>query len=651
MKGCQVFITILLSLLAFLCADAEAGLLKGLRGGTVSLLSQTGGATFTVRLTSAYGWDERAVLYDRDGRIFHSQPSPPEKRGSVTTLRLGAPGLYHLRLARSFVADIEAPKAKLAFSPLRHQTSFLAIPGQQFFFSVPENIRGFSLHFSNRIGMRGDVAKLQVTSPGAEDTSLECRAFSPASLRATLGLYDDHNQSLSHYSPHSLPDVLLPAVKFFDKPSPGIWKLVFTGKEGGLWFEGVPDIVAASPDDLKTILGAMESRNVSASASVHIGSPLERIPFLGAVGAFDPLRYRKERVELGIGADQLFLWPPKSKNGRLLSFPIGWARPDSPQMHSLLVLRGREGWMKKHPQGKFVGFASWAAEAVHEFIRKSQRDLDTFTVQVFSEPNLEMSYNEYDQYFWAVVERFRSDPLLRNVRLGGPALGSNKESGLVDWHWIERLLGKYGQHISAICWNNYRLRDPEDTALIAPAIQHTRALADSLGLKPDIFIGGINRLGGLAPPELFRGDDAGIWWASLLASAININELSGIWYFQLADVGIRAKGLLTSEKAGLRPKIQAYVHQAFAHTLQQGQPVQFLSDHDLIDGIAVTTKASTRCILLLNKGWLPINVNFSALGSLKGKITFIVGNAEGPQPNGKSIVMPPYALASFVVQQ
>lgn len=629
--------------------DAATNKLTGLRGGTVLMHAQKGGENITVRLSPVYGWNQRARLYGPDGRLLPEQPKSSRTEAYSSVLILKNPGLYRLRLPRSLRADIETTDVPIAFLPLRNETSLVGVPDRTLFFTVPKANSDITFYFSNRVGTRGEKVKARITTPQGQEKYLERAAFSTSSLMADLSIFNNANQALSEYSPEKLPSELLPSIIPVKRAQAGLWKLELTGGECGVWFDGIPGIFASSPDNLLAIEAAVASPDLP-KAAVHAGQALKHIPFLGAVGSFDPVRYREQRLSLGIEADQLFLWPPEKQSGKAVSFSMTLARPSAPQMHTLLILRGRQKWMNEHAKGPEAGFAEWSAEAVRQFVQKSGRELTSFTVQVFSEPNLEMGLEEYLRYFSAVVERFDYDPVLRDVRLAGPATGSGQENDLVPWEWVETLIAKHGERLAAVCWNNYRLRDPEDSWKITSAIQETRALCERYGIAPDIFIGGINRMGGLAAPELFTGNDAGIWWAAILAAASNSGELNGIWYFRLTDSGARQKGLLADAAGGYKPKPQAIAHQAFSMALSTGTPHACISDHDLIDGLVVQDAAGVRQVLLLNKGWMATEVDVTAIGKLLAAPKAVLPVGAAIQATPDAIMMPPYTLVSFTAR-
>lgn len=637
-------------------SQAQTAGLSGLRGGRVLILAEKEKAILSVTLSPTYGWDEKATLHAPDGRLFRKQPQSGRSGSCTTVIELDAPGLYTLRLKRSLLAEISGSDVHMAIQPLRYFTYLKGGRDRVLYFSVPEHTDYVAVSYTNRIGSRGETTKLRLTDTAGNISDAQLGSFSPGSLKRKLGLRSSNtNQALSSYAPDALLPELQPGTMRFFQPEAGVWSVTLNGGETGIWLDGVPDLLAADADNLLTVADAMKALpTVTASITTL---PLENptVPFLGVVGSFDPANFRQERIRFGVQADQIFLWPSPKEGGPALNIPLTWAKPDVPQMHTLLILRGREPWMRNHPGGAPEGFAEWAARAVAEFIDKTGRSLDTFTVQVLSEPNLEMGFNEYSELFGAVAARFARDPALAAIRLSGPALGSGDEDGFVDASWLDGMLKEHGKRMSVIGWNNYKVMAVEDAALFAGAVRHTRELARAWGVKPEIMIGGVNRMGGIAPAELFEGDDAGVWWAAVLASVINTRDVSGIWYFNLADSGMRRKGLISLGKDGktITVKPQAYAHQAVAEELAAGRLMQFASDHDLVDGIAVQTDTGERRLLLINKSWLTVRVNVSSVGRHFGQTHEIIP-ARGVQTDGTlkngELEMRPYSIVSLSVQ-
>lgn len=697
-----------------LYAMADGQSIEHLRGGTVLIFvigqnhidpngtdpkTANQKVTLHTKLSPLYGWHEAVVLHGPDGRVSPTQPITSRKTAVHSQIELTEPGLYTLRLKRSYDAKIwcQGP-AFLAIKPSRYQTFFRNNTTRKVYFNVPEKTQNFTLSCTNRIGLRGEKTYLTITAPDGEKHHVQIASFSPGGLQRKLNLpRHNTNQELSFFSPPLLPTELLPIVKRYTHPLPGLWELEINGGELGVWLDEIPDLFfegwgGDSGENIRhinSILSFFSLNNpVPVKASLECGysdyrrsdqldqrcrqsqpnrprhsgqrkrskrqgqlNPLgylDRTPFLGAVGNIDPVRYHAERVEFGLQGDQIFLWPPKSAEGDALRVPTEWIQSDEPQMHSLVILRGREDWMRRNPGGEVAGFAEWGAKAVKHFIAKSKRDKNSFTVQVLSEPNLEMSVDEYCSLFSAVVNRFKQDPDLADVRLAGPGIGSGEEPDFIDWNWMTQFLKRQGAELDAVSWNSYKVHALQDTYLLAETVHQIKKRAQTLGIDPDILIGGINCMGGLAPVELFTGEEAGIWWAAALTSIINTGEVTGVWYFSLVDIGMRKKGLVSLECNELFIKPQGHVHKLFANTLTKGPLLPLTFDHDLIDGVAVEDNGGKRHVILVNKGWLPAEVDLTTLGKIVGKgNTILPHHGSINRQSTSKVELPPYTLLSI----
>lgn len=595
--------TLLIIVAAMLQADFTiAASLKGLRGGNVFVKAECAGEV-RVHTKPTFGWKEHLSVYDSKGGLVH-RVYPSRDKTSDFVFRLDNSGIYKIRLSRSYVASLSSEQSKLMYAPLLHETSFQNNTVSKLYFNVPVGTGNFTANLENRRSLQGQdcTAVIAATNSGSTQESYRVtkKGFSAQDIAVELGVKGpDAQQSLSDLSPEVLPSQFFPAKLPIDYPLHGTWETVLSPGRVGFWLTGVPNLFAASPDDLFSLSSSAVNIPLKKGTSL---SP----PILGAVGNFgENGKYGSILNTYGVRGDKIFLHG--KGNTRSL------AQKGSIQFgdHTLFVLRSMpESIYRMSMPKRAERFAQWAAREVRSFINLTNFPLSKLTMQPFNEPNLEASLDEYLVYMDSIVSTFKTDPQLAQVRIGGPALGSGDAPTAVDWTWITRLLQQFGDQISTIIWNCYKISGIDETFEYANAIKKTKEIIDTYGGKQDIIIGATNRMGGLAPNALFNSTEGGTWWASCLMEVISSNAVHVLNYYKMVDSGSREKGLFTPSGT---PKSQALVQQAVDKVITQDKLYSVESGSPLVKAILGVNRTSA-VMFVLNQAWFPVQLDLFAIG-------------------------------------
>ena len=577
--------------------------LQGLRGGDVFLDVTQENTMLTMSITPAYGWAEPISIYSPQGMLL-KRFTPSWSHTSRHDVAITELGIYRIQLNRNYVCDITSNFGQLMYAPLEFETSLQHNRSFSMYFKVPPSTPEITLHLDNRRGMQGQHVTASIISPNAHDNPivLQKEGFTPYDILNELNISEENwQQELSELSPDELPSAFIPASYTIAEPQSGIWRIDFSSGRIGFWVNGIPNLLASTPDQFFPIDTADSSLQITLTRSSQVVSP-----FLGAVGNFGTQgQYGAFLTSYGVEADKLFL--SGAPNTQAI---IQQSSPEFSQ-HTLLVLRSMPKAIRSLPMPyRADKWAEWAAIEIRKFVDTAGIPTDHITIQPFNEPNLEMDLSDYLTYMEHFISTCNSDPQLQNIAIGGPALGSADADTVVNWGWIEGLLKKFGDEINTVIWNCYKVSRPENTFIIEEALRKTQNLINTHGNNQNIIIGAINRQGGLAPNNLFTGRDSGLWWAGTLLHAIQTNEMSGLYYFKSVDTGIRAKGLFTVDGT---PKTQAYVQQAVANVLSYPNVFAVQTGHPLVLALAGSNSTDGK-LFVVNLSWLPITITTNNIG-------------------------------------
>jgi hypothetical protein len=598
------FVLLALSLLS--SQSGWAATLEGLRGGDVWVRVQDVSVPLHITTEPAYGWAESLTLYGPDGTLVQ-RVTPGRTGASHYDVPFPQQGIYRLQLSRSYVTRLESDVHQMIFRPLRHETSFKLSRPANLYFRVPQGTSSLTLFLDNRRGLQGgevDLVARPLDNGTASAVPLHKESFTARDVLRELGV-DESNaqQALSELSPGDLPALLFPVRREVAAPRAGVWQMEIAAGRTGCWLDGVPDFLAARPDqffsvDFTTVL----------DVRLEPGNRLTTVPVLGAVGNFGRHGcYGEVLNQYGVYADKLYL------TGQTTAESLAERFSPEHSQHTLLVIRSMPKSVYDLPAAQRPeAFAEWAAEEIRTFVRLTGIDLSRLAVQPFNEPNLEMSLAHYLAYMQKVTEVFGNDPVLRDVRLAGPGLGSGESRELVDWEWIEELLARFGDGISTVVWNCYRVTRPEDAFEIRNALEKTRQIIDAHGGNQTILVGAINRRGGIAPEYFFTGPESGLWWGSVLVEGILSEQLQGMYHYKIIDSAGRPKGLFRLDQT---PKPQAYVQQAVSQVLHCRAVRGLKSEKALVTGIAGGREEGS-LLFVVNRSRHPVRLDLSAFGNV-----------------------------------
>lgn len=179
-------------------------------------------------------------------------------------------------------------------------------------------------------------------------------------------------------------------------------------------------------------------------------------------------------------------------------------------------------------------------------------------IALADEPNLNYpSYNSFEKYFAAVVNEIKSqpEPALKQVKFAVPQSsrfiegptrkGADSRIGI---DWADKLLQKHGQHIDAISWHQWMVRDLIDTSRYRDSVRAAAALAQKhqqrLDKQLDLVLAQTNISSGLAlSPYEQNTQFAALWWASVVVQSSQEGELDQLVWFKADDDPVYPKGL------------------------------------------------------------------------------------------------------------
>ena len=594
--------SVVFCLILFSFSPTFAGTLHGLRGGDLYIKTNTK-CHIQITTKPTYGWKESFTFYDHQGKI-KQKLYPSRKQEETYSFHIDTSYVHKLHLNRSYTATVGPTDCKVIYSSIPYITSFQTTYPLELFFSVPPNTNNLLVNLENRRGLQGQTGFLALkrneNGKSLYTKTIQKQSFSQADVAKALNVSGlNKQQALSDLSPTKAPQYFSPSKINLLNPQAGIWQLSLSSGRLGTWVEGVPNYFSSRPEDLFSMFHPL--RKVKLKRGQKVPSP-----FLGAVGHFGHNgKYGDILNNFGVFADKLFL---HGKSGADSLVRLGSKKYSK---HTLLVIRSMPVSILKKPLVQRAQlYAEWAGREVLSFMNQTNIPLEQLTIQPFNEPNLEMSIDEYILFMSHLIKVCKSDPLLKKVRIAGPALGSRKSSNITEWNWIERILEEFGNDISVITWNCYKLLSPEDSYEFAEAIKFTRSIIESYGGKQEIIIGATNRMGGLAPNNLFNSDQAGLWWANMLIDGIGTGEVAGYYYFSTIDTGIRAKGLFS---ANGKPKKQAYVQKAVDDILQYNDVYSVESSSALVKGL-LGVDSGKSALLLVNQSWFPASIDLKGFG-------------------------------------
>lgn len=593
--------------------------LQGLRGGEVFLSATQQDTVLTLSFTPAYGWAEPVSIYSPQGMLLE-RFTPSWSGTSRHEVAIPEQGIYRVLLNRNYVCDAVSNYGQLLYAPLESETSLQKDRPFSMYFEVPPSTQEVILRLDNRRGLQGQTVRASIVSPDAQDSPiiLQKKGFTAADILRELNISGSNaQQELSELSPDQLPSAFIPASYTIAEPQSGIWRIDFSSGRIGFWIDGIPNLLASTPDQFFATDTASSPLKITLSRSTPIASP-----FLGAVGNFGKNgKYGSFLTSYGVEADKLFL--SGAPNTQTI------IQQSNPQFskHTLLVLRSMPNSVRSLPMPyRADKWSKWAAGELRKYIDNAGIPTDHITIQPFNEPNLEMELNEYLTYMEYFISACDNDSQLQNIAIGGPALGSADADTVVNWEWIEALLDKFGNEIKTVIWNCYKVPRPENTFIIEEALRKTKDLINTHGNNQNIIIGGINRQGGLAPNNLFAGRESGLWWAGTLLHAIQTNAMSGIYYFKTIDTGIRAKGLFTAKGT---PKTQAYVQRAVGDVLSYPDVFTIQTEHPLVLALAGSNSTEGK-LFVVNLSWLPVTVTTDTIGAATSSTNVLTNETLDP---------------------
>ena len=606
LQGCQTVL------------GAQPNTLSGLGEGKVFFNVTRPPAGVELRYRPRYGWDEAISLFGPDGRLMARYRWGHQSTGCQAFRLDRGPGIYVLLLKPSYTYEITTSSAGMVFAPDDQGPALFKSYGRgRLTFRVPDGTPRFSLAFTNVFNFKGCAARLTLFDPSGKQVAERNRprVRRDAFLKRVAGATHKKLQKGQEGSDTTLsaPPAALQASKIrIDAPRPGFWSLDIgalnrSGDRIGIALEGIANYLAGS--DRHWFEPRFNAPAVRVCADIVSLDSGQR-PLLGMVGHMGRPNGPEEKLlkRFGQQADKLFVWPRDLiATGKGPALRHAERYDPAHGSYSLVVLRAMD--QAADPQ-------DLCRQTARALLDGMGRNPDSFCLQVFNEPNLVLSFNDYLNRFLDCAGAVKQDPATRGVHFAGPGLGSGEEADILDWQWLEKLITRADPYVDLISWNLYRVKDLQDTYLYAEAIEKVWTIirrADRDGQLEPILIGATNRCGGLAADALFRGWQAGLWWASTLSQVINTGKVKGIYYFNTMDHQGwgRKKGMFDDRQ---RPKTQAHVQRLFSQLLERSEHLYTVrSDHEFLEGVAAKDHGRMQMVLL-NKGWLRLRVDLKPEG-------------------------------------
>nr|MBO2511886.1 hypothetical protein [Gammaproteobacteria bacterium] len=236
---------------------------------------------------------------------------------------------------------------------------------------------------------------------------------------------------------------------------------------------------------------------------------------------------------------------------------------------TLLAQSGRRPVLAADPDTR-AGLLAWL---------QGMRELDgggTHYLAFADEPNLNYpDYPSFARYFAAMVEELRRfpDAYEAGIRIAAPASsrlldgpttdGARSRRGL---DWARRLLDTYGEHIDALAWHEWMIRDLRDTRVYRDNVRQAAQLVglDERGRPRKALLLEQTNLssGGAVSPYEQETRFAALWWASVAVNTAQDGLLEMLNWFPAFDEEDHLKGMIGLSADGrhfLKPVGQAMV--------------------------------------------------------------------------------------------
>lgn len=239
-------------------------------------------------------------------------------------------------------------------------------------------------------------------------------------------------------------------------------------------------------------------------------------------------------------------------------------------------------------------------------------------LSVADEPNLNYpDFDSYERYFAVLSRQIREDTKAHaaGVRIAMPAssrLINGPTRDNADQRrgadWAERMLARHGEHIDALAWHEWMVRDLlatrsyRDTVLAAAKLV---GLDEQARPSKALLLDQTNISSGssLSPYEQDTHFSS-LWWASVVINASQDGLLDMINYFQAADEPDYPKGMLRDDGRGgyaLKPVglAQAFIARHWGNRVMKMDNSAFEVDALALD--ASTEDAAVQRVLGVNK--------------------------------------------------